>query len=348
MNITFLIGNGFDLNLGLETTYNNFIKHYQTINATFMSPLYYFKNRINEDEKLWANAELAFGQDTFNFEGENAANDFCDCHDDFCEELADYLKTQQDKVLKSHRFSEFIKLFYKSLPNYRRGLSEVQTSAINKDINEISGGFNYSFIIFNYTEIVDAFFENFSKESISLGTRHYKNTSYANSIKDIIHVHGTVNKDMILGVNDISQISNPKIFDNQPPELLNSLIKINTNRMNEAMIDEKTLKILNTSDLIYIYGMSIGDTDAIWWQRIIELLNKKRNLHIIIYAFESPKDILLRRKIIAFERSLKEKFLSFCPENNEALMERIHVVSYNIFEEFCGITKEKETTTQTA
>ena len=28
MNITFLIGNGFDLNLGLKTTYHNFLDYY--------------------------------------------------------------------------------------------------------------------------------------------------------------------------------------------------------------------------------------------------------------------------------------------------------------------------------
>ena len=28
MNITFLIGNGFDLNLGLATAYSDFVKYY--------------------------------------------------------------------------------------------------------------------------------------------------------------------------------------------------------------------------------------------------------------------------------------------------------------------------------
>ena len=31
MNITFLIGNGFDRNLGLNTTYSDFTKHYKSI-----------------------------------------------------------------------------------------------------------------------------------------------------------------------------------------------------------------------------------------------------------------------------------------------------------------------------
>ena len=256
MNITFLIGNGFDLNLGLETTYGSFIKHYQTVGVDFMSPLYYFKERINMEEKRWSNAELAFGQDTSNFKGKNAAYDFCDCHDDFCEELAKYLKSKQEKVLKSHKLSTIVKSFYASLSNYQKGLSEVQTTALSSDVNEISGGYNYSFIVFNYTEIIDAFYEKLLKENLSLGKRIYKNNSYTNSIKDIIHVHGTVNQNMILGVNDVSQISEPQIFDNQPAELFDSLIKVNTNKMNEALTDEKTLKILNASDLIYIWNVN--------------------------------------------------------------------------------------------
>ena len=33
MNITFLIGNGFDLNLGLATAYSDFVKYYKETDA---------------------------------------------------------------------------------------------------------------------------------------------------------------------------------------------------------------------------------------------------------------------------------------------------------------------------
>ena len=70
MNITFLIGNGFDLNLGLETSYNSFIKKYTKgiKNAKDTDDiLYYFKKKISKDIGLWSSAEEAIGKITKTF-----------------------------------------------------------------------------------------------------------------------------------------------------------------------------------------------------------------------------------------------------------------------------------------
>ena len=63
MNITFLIGNGFDLNLGLNTGYKDFLKEYVRIKSN----VYYldkFKEDILENFDTWASAEEAFGKYT--------------------------------------------------------------------------------------------------------------------------------------------------------------------------------------------------------------------------------------------------------------------------------------------
>ena len=72
MNITFLIGNGFDLNLGLDTRYTDFLAEYLQDNSQDNEEIKSFKADIrkqqcgNSDtsENLWANAELAFGRYT--------------------------------------------------------------------------------------------------------------------------------------------------------------------------------------------------------------------------------------------------------------------------------------------
>ena len=40
MNITFLIGNGFDLNLGLATAYSDFVKYYKETDAEVVSRIF--------------------------------------------------------------------------------------------------------------------------------------------------------------------------------------------------------------------------------------------------------------------------------------------------------------------
>lgn len=79
MNITYLIGNGFDLNLGLETKYTDFIKVYKN-QVMSDKKIEDFRWRVAANLALWSNAELAFGKCTKDFIN---VSEFCDCHEDF-------------------------------------------------------------------------------------------------------------------------------------------------------------------------------------------------------------------------------------------------------------------------
>ncbi|MBQ0033198.1 MAG: hypothetical protein KBT68_10415 [bacterium] len=69
MNVTYIIGNGFDLALGLRTDYPSFIKHYvdampqrvQKGEVRPDSPLLKLCEKAKDDPKTWADAERAFG-----------------------------------------------------------------------------------------------------------------------------------------------------------------------------------------------------------------------------------------------------------------------------------------------
>lgn len=69
MNITFLIGNGFDLNIGLSTTFSDFLERYVEVSLSDTAIIQHFKSSVLKDTELWANAELAFGAATQQFEG---------------------------------------------------------------------------------------------------------------------------------------------------------------------------------------------------------------------------------------------------------------------------------------
>ena len=62
MNITFLIGNGFDRNLGLATSYRDFVKEYKNTPGSTKN-LEKFREYINENEDLWSQAEIEIGAD---------------------------------------------------------------------------------------------------------------------------------------------------------------------------------------------------------------------------------------------------------------------------------------------
>lgn len=99
MNITFLIGNEFDLNIGLDTKYSDFLKEYAVITDEDSDVFKKFKFQIRKDQKMWSNAEKAFGETTKDFKEQGyTAEEFCSCHEDFCVKLAAYLLGQEQRL----------------------------------------------------------------------------------------------------------------------------------------------------------------------------------------------------------------------------------------------------------
>lgn len=61
MNIVYLIGNGFDRNLDINTDYPSFYNYYITQNSS-SSAITALKNEIHSDYKNWADLEEALGK----------------------------------------------------------------------------------------------------------------------------------------------------------------------------------------------------------------------------------------------------------------------------------------------
>lgn len=342
MNITFLIGNGFDLNLGLDTRYTDFLKDYLQDDPRDSEEIKSFKEDIRKQEiensdtseRLWANAELAFGHytDTIVTQGKKA-DSFSRRRIDFCRKLAAYLQEQEKKVCIEGYEQTFVEAIHK----FRSGLTEVQNDQVESSYGAFDGGCTFNFLVFNYTCIIDRLIEAAQKQEIQLETRGHKNTTYHNSFGKTIHVHGTTENDMVFGVNDESQIANMSLFEEVSPRYLNSFIKQKTNKGNEARIDEKAYEVIKTSSFIYIYGMSIGATDKIWWQRIVERMKAQPNVHVFIYCYDAPQDALIKEERWFYEDNRKNQLLAFVDGDNSALESRIHIVDNNIFEAFTDI-----------
>ena len=75
----------------------------------------------------------------------------------------------------------------------------------------MSGGITYNFISFNYTRTLDKCIDLARKKSL-LGKRSHRGSSFDNSFGSVLHVHGFTDRDMVLGVNDESQIENLKDY----------------------------------------------------------------------------------------------------------------------------------------
>ena len=63
MNITYIIGNGFDFNLGLKTSYKSFLDYYLKRDSGDRI-IELFKDSIKQCNDLWSDVEIALGQST--------------------------------------------------------------------------------------------------------------------------------------------------------------------------------------------------------------------------------------------------------------------------------------------
>lgn len=349
MNVTILVGNGFDLNLNLKTKYTDFLNYYCGDSGADHVVIRNFKQDILQDYKTWSDAELAFGRYTEKFlNDDGGAEKFCDCHDDFCIKLAFYLQNQETRINWNYASRDIANAFGEciSFKNLISGLLETEKTEIRETSTRYGGGITYNFINFNYTKALDNFVKEAAKISGAFGERSTASGRFSNSFGELYHVHGTTENDMVLGVNDESQIQKPEIFENYGEEYKNDLIKQRTNEMNGANIDSKCEKILNESHLIYIYGMSLGATDALWWGRIMELLVSHENVQVVIHAYNAPPSRLLKRAFHTYCRTAKGAFSAYYKSDKsvtDTVLKRIHFDPSNIFEKLKVFAATEET-----
>lgn len=318
MQILYIIGNGFDINLGLKTTFKNFFDIYQDVKSE-NDVIQKMKLSIREDISTWANLELKFGEYTTNFK---TVEQFDEAYDDLIESLGNYLESI-DKEFDFNTVDRESLFAYLSSPGVC--LPQGDKNVINTMTSKWNAHEWYLDIMtFNYTTIIE--------KVATGGSRLYKQSSVRldsrTQLRDIFHIHGYTDDRMVLGVNDASQIHNPDFKDN--PLVANALIKANNNRTQRHTVDELCTKRISKADLICIYGSSLGETDKIWWQEIGKRMIANNLCRVIIYYHTLTK--ISKRTPWKGERiatSTKEIFLSrmeLSESEKDLIRDRIHLV----------------------
>lgn len=302
MNILFLIGNGFDLNLGLNTKYKDFNKYYTSIKSD-NDVVNKLKDVIDDNIENWSDMELELGEYTKYLKSEE---EFIIVYEDICDRLADYLQEEEAKF-------DFKNINAKKLNSYfsypSRSLPPADRNIANNYINTLNGSqWNIDIVTFNYTRSLEKLLD-YSGATMNLGT--YKGKPIV--LQKIEHIHGYLNDRMVLGVNDISQISNSNFHKNE--NVLMDLIKNNCNQAQKHLTDSWSKIKISNANLICIFGSSIGDSDNMWW----ELIGERLKDDCFLLIFEKGEVISPRRpqRKLRLEIEKKNYFLGKTKLNNE-------------------------------
>ena len=223
MHITFFVGNGFDINLGLKSKYVQFYPYF--INHSSEDNM--IRGWIVEDDKKWSDLEVELGNSLYKVnpdEKEKFIGDLLELQ----MLLLDYLEEEQNRITIEGNEDDIANEFVRSFSAITEGFSEEDLDSIvaTKKMYTNENSF-YSFITFNYTDTLDRLFKAGKKKKMVIDTHRGTDGEKKNLMGRICHIHGTIDEGMILGVNDPEQINNEDLRSDQ--EFLNAFVKKNLN-----------------------------------------------------------------------------------------------------------------------
>lgn len=283
MNILFLIGNGFDVNLGMHTSYADFYEYYVNKKSPSMNVEVLKKNIAQyKDTNKWSDLEKGLGLYTSDVKSISELNEV---YFDINDELKNYLKEQLSTIpLADVKLAEKIK---KDLASPGRYFNQRQQKEIEQFISSTSNIHDaVNVITFNYTNTLEKILE-VGNRSISLELFKKNPNGYKRILHTINHIHGTLDdSELIMGVNDISQILNEN-FRNED-RVLDILVKPTTTLNRGDLMDDNCESLINNADLICLFGLSMGESDNKWWSSIARRM-KGSYARIIYYGYTKDK-----------------------------------------------------------
>lgn len=268
MNVVYIIGNGFDLQIGLPTSYQDFYRYYTSLESKSES-VRKLKAAIKDTLNDWSDLEMALGQYTSQTE---SVQEFCDAYDDLQQCLRDYI-LKVDELMKSGEF-----ILNVDSDTLERGFLFPESAFRSDEAYTIGGEYervapglsqrqaiyNASVLTFNYTHVIEHYLKGTFESSFSNFSR------YLNSVQ---HVHREVVKDQSIwvGVDNEEQVINEH-FRNESNVRVRILKPWILSNISRRMLSEAK-NLIQGADVLVIFGASLGPSDLTWAKLISERIS---------------------------------------------------------------------------
>lgn len=257
MDRLYIIGNGFDIDLGMDTRYSDFLDSTKFKEFTEDKLVADFANYLfNQNREYWVDMETAIK----NYVNDNDSLDhvsFKIVYEKLKVFLRTYIQMQQSKFIQ--RISDV---------NGYYGSSRA-VMLIKKIKSEIKKSNNVKIINFNYTS--DSFFRLFD---------NIDRFSNQNQV-EIINVHGTleVNSNIVLGVEDKALRTDRSEF---------GFIK---KGRDENMVNTNLYNSYSKASEISFFGHSLGESDIMHFKPMFEHIFNERKAHNVVLNFYNDGDL---------------------------------------------------------
>lgn len=334
--VSVLIGNGFDIGLGLNTRYSDFLERYlkpdypirtEAIRAMKND----IRNQIHNDSVSWSDAEIAFGELEFSKypHNEGGVGALAECEGDFSSALKSYLLDQDSRFCIPHeRQNDATHKFCVQLQNLLE--SEINFHSYVKTLN-------VEFFNFNYTSTLDKLLSGAETALIQTDTTGNKQGF---NIVGVHHIHGSLSKDnIIFGIDDDAQILDRDVAN--ASKRVGFLVKSELDsvlRVNELA---NFYKRISNSDVILLFGLSYGRSDASIWQGIFSAMKKNPLLDVVLCGYMEDPPVVSGPAMLQKLKAARQK--QFAASMNWAYnfdisdyADHLHVFGYDFYESPSG------------
>ena len=293
MNYLFIIGNGLDISCGLKTSYQDFFEYYLRVKSVDVD-IDRMKSDIQHHRyENWSDLEMGLGNYSNNCKDKGI---FSKCLNNIKLELSEYLRNEGKKI------SELKLKSVDPLVSLDKVLDPEPQSRFLSFVNHNDTPDYIDIITFNYTPTLETLLE-YKGQEIPIAKRTL--------LHSIVHVHGTLDDMMVMGVNDESQISNELLRDDI--DVKEDFIKP---EYNDACENNKNLiceSLVKWADVIIIYGSSVGQSDDKWWKLIGGRMEKEDKLLLVYLPHDDKKNQKkepnrIRRWTQEYITEIKQKF----------------------------------------
>ena len=268
MNVTLMIGNGFDLNMGLKTGYRDFYKVY-TEKKSASKAVEIWKGKIRDDINLWADLEGQLKAEAVQLP-ENGIPGFLEFVEDLTDELAEYFDGVTERMYFSNQNMTF-QQFQHGVDHIDGKIAECRMGGPLKEESVLLQ--EHTILNFNYTDCI----ERIQKD---------QKTPFR-----VIHPHGDLKSSLVLGIHDLLtegpsegrfiDLSHIEAFSEIDRWMIKQKIIQGDSELQGRWQDAR--KVIDESDVVCVYGMSLGESDGIWWEYLLNWLAEKSDRVLLLF-----------------------------------------------------------------
>lgn len=316
MTITCLIGNGFDLGLGLKTRYLDFLPWYLSRKSSKSDAVKWLCGQIeNSKDDTWADAEMAFGRLPFSEAGEDVAEVVDKTLIDFQKDLALYIGLQQNRlVVPADQRTDVRDKFVGSVVKTLYLDSKASANSDLRFVLQRQIPIEVNFISFNYTASLDKLLGGRASRGNFQVPISAREKAFV-SVSPICYVHGNLrDQNSLFGVDDACQITDPRARVHC--ETSGMLLKPKLDYLMDYGFEQQAKEMILKSNRIVCLGLSYGASDVRWWECIYKALSLNEGLRLLLSPYfkenqscasSAEQSLIARRVRNAFLGSVAEK-----------------------------------------